>query len=91
MVGLDRISNAQKGESIVPLVRLFFFSDGLVDFREVLKLDPKIRPSTELTKKEELKLRVVRYWLSATSSAIYQTRFEDNYITVRGTSVVTCY
>jgi hypothetical protein len=70
------------------LVGFFFFSDDLVDFREVLKLDPKIWPSTELTKKEELKLRVV---LSATSWAIDQTRFEDNCITILGTSVVTCY
>jgi hypothetical protein len=85
MVGLRRFSDAQKGESLVPLVRLFFFSDDLVDFEEVLKLDPKIRPSTELTKKEELKLRVVRYWLSATSSAIDQTRFEDYCTKVLGT------
>ena len=43
MVGLDRLSDAQKGESIVSLVRLFFFSEILVDFQEVLKLDPKNR------------------------------------------------
>jgi len=42
MVGLNRLSDAQKGESIV---RFFSFSDGLVDFQEVLKLDTKIRPS----------------------------------------------
>jgi hypothetical protein len=33
--GLDHLSDAQKGESIVSLVRLFFFSDGLVDFAEI--------------------------------------------------------
>jgi hypothetical protein len=51
MVGLRRLSDTQKGESIVPLVRLFFFSDNLVDFQDVLKLNPRIRPSTEPTKK----------------------------------------
>ena len=91
MVGLDRLSDAQKGESIVPVVSLFFFYEGLVDFQEVLKLDPKNWPSTELTKKEVLKPRVLRYWLSATSSAIDQTRFEDYCTKVLGTSVIICY
>ena len=65
MVGLNRFSDAQKGE---PLIWLFFFSDGLADFQEVLKLDPKnqavkdeLMKLTELTKKEGLKPRVVRY------------------------------
>jgi RNA polymerase II-associated protein 3 len=65
MVGLDRLSDAQKGEH---LIWLLFFSDGLVDFQEVLKLDPKnqavkdeLTKLTELTKKEKLKPRVVRY------------------------------
>jgi hypothetical protein len=98
MVGLNRISDAQKGESIVPLVRLYFSSDDLVDFQEALKLDLKnqavkdeLTKLTELTKKEVSKPCVVRYWLSATSSAIDRSRFEDNCTTVLGTSVITCY
>jgi hypothetical protein len=98
MVGLNRLSDAQKGESSVSLVLWFFFPDGLVDFQEVLKLDPKnqavkdeLTKLAELTRKKELKPRVVRYWLSATSSAIDQTCFEDNRITVLGASVITCY
>jgi hypothetical protein len=55
---LDRLSDAQKGEFIVPLVQLFFFSDDLSDFHEVLKLDQAVKDEltklTELTKKEEL-------------------------------------
>jgi hypothetical protein len=55
MVGLDRLSDAQKGESFVSLVRLFLFSDGLVDFQEVLKLDPNNQAAKdELTKLTEL-------------------------------------
>jgi hypothetical protein len=59
MVGLDRLSDAQKGESFVSLVRLYLSSDDLVDFQEVLKLDPnnqtvkdELMKLTELTKKD---------------------------------------